>query len=349
MKKVVLAIDSLKGCLTSAEAEAAAEAGVREHYPQAEVVKVPVSDGGDGMLGVFSQSQDCRLIETGCHNALMRPVRAAYAVTPDGMAVLESAAACGIGLLKPGELNPLRATTYGVGELLADALRRGYRRYIVGLGGSATSDCGLGMLAALKDNFGEAWRERLPDGLEITLASDVGNPLYGPRGAAAVFGPQKGATPEMVDCLDRRARTFSRMASRHMGTDHSHDHGAGAAGGLGYAFIQFLGAKVESGADLILRQAGFGTLAADADLIVTGEGSADAQTLMGKIPVRVLEYGRRKGIPVVLIAGRVSGSDALLAAGFARVCCINPPGLPLADALRPAVARENIRRALANI
>lgn len=343
MKRVILAIDSFKGCLTSAEAEASAEVGIKERYPQAEVMKVPVSDGGDGMLAVFSQLLHCREIQIDCHDALMRPIRAAYAVSDDGIVVIETAAACGINLLKSSEVNPLHATSYGVGELLADAFQRGYCRFIIGLGGTATSDCGLGMLAALKNRLGEKWLQFLSDDLDITLASDVNNPLYGKQGAATIFGPQKGATSEMVMCLDRRAHTFAQMASRHLGVDHSSDRGAGAAGGLGYAFLQFMDARIESGAEILLRLVDFETLTNSTDLIVTGEGSADAQTLMGKIPARILEYGLRKSIPVVLIAGKIKDRRALLKAGFSRVFCINPLDLPLSEALKPAVARENIR------
>ena len=190
MKRVVLAIDSFKGCLSSVEAEAAAEAGVREYWRNTEVVRIPVTDGGDGMLGVFSQLLDCKEITVGCHDALMRPIRAAYGVSAGGTVILETASACGISLLRKQELNPLHTTTYGVGELFADALRRGFRKFVVGLGGSATCDCGLGMLAALKDAFGAGWHDRLPQNLDITLASDVDNPLFGEQGAAAVFAPQ---------------------------------------------------------------------------------------------------------------------------------------------------------------
>ena len=346
MKRVVLAIDSFKGCLSSVEAEAAAEAGVQEHWRDTEVVRIPVTDGGDGMLGVFSQFLDCKEITVGCHDALMRPIRAAYGVSADGTVILETASACGISLLRKQELNPLHTTTYGVGELFADALRRGFRRFVVGLGGSATCDCGLGMLAALKDAFGAGWHDRLPQNLDITLASDVDNPLFGEQGAAAVFAPQKGATPQMAVSLERRARTFARMAAAHLGHDRSWDRGAGAAGGLGYAFLQFMDAKAKSGADILLETAGFDKIVDGADLIVTGEGSADEQTLMGKISGRVLKYGIRKRVPVMLIAGRVSGAEALLHAGFTYVKCITPLGMPLEEAMRPAVAKENIRKAL---
>ena len=202
------------------------------------------------------------------------------------------------------------------------------------------------MLAALKDIFGKNWRDKFLRDLDITLASDVNNPLFGERGAAVIFGPQKGATPEMIACLDRRARTFARMATAQLGFDCSLNNGAGAAGGLGYAFMQFMNAKMRSGADVLLETVNFNALIEDADLIITGEGSADSQTLMGKIPIRVLEYGLRKNVPVMLIAGKVKDVAALLKAGFSQVQCITPTDMMLTEAMKPTVAKENIRKAI---
>ena len=202
------------------------------------------------------------------------------------------------------------------------------------------------MLAALKDILGKNWRDKFLRDLDITLASDVNNPLYGEHGAAVVFGPQKGATPEMIVCLDRRAHTFARMAAAQLGFDCSLNNGAGAAGGLGYAFMQFMNAKMRSGADVLLETVNFNLLIEDADLIITGEGSADSQTLMGKIPVRVLEYGLRKNVPVMLIAGKIKDVAALLKAGFSQVQCITPKDMLLTEAMKPNVAKDNIQKAI---
>lgn len=346
MKHIILAIDSFKGCMSSVEAEDAVEQGLRERWHDAKIVKVPVTDGGDGMLKVFLQLFDCKEIIVNCHDALMRPIQANYAVREDNTVIIETALSCGINLLKQQDLNPLRAISYGLGELFADALQRGYRKFIIGLGGSATSDCGLGMLAALKDILGKNWRDKFLRDLDITLASDVNNPLFGERGAAVVFGPQKGATPEMIVCLDRRAHTFARMAAAQLGFDCSLNSGAGAAGGLGYAFMQFMNAKVVSGADVLLETINFNSLIEGADLIITGEGSADCQTLMGKIPAKVLEYGLSKRVPVVLIAGKVADSATLLKAGFTKVQCITPQDMLLAEAMKPIIAKENIRKTI---
>ena len=346
MKHIILAIDSFKGCLSSVEAEDAAEHGLRERWQEVKVIKVPVTDGGDGMLNVFLHLFDCEEVAVNCHDALMRPIQANYAVREDNTVIIESALSCGINLLKSHELNPLRTTSYGLGEVFADALQRGYRKFIVGLGGSATSDCGLGMLAALKDILGRSWSDKFLRDLDIILASDVNNPLFGERGAAVVFGPQKGATSEMIVCLDRRAHTFARMAAAQLGFDCSLNNGAGSAGGLGYAFMQFMNANIRSGADILLETVNFSSLIEDADLIITGEGSADSQTVMGKIPVRILEYGLRKNVPVMLIAGKVKDAAALLKAGFSHVQCITPKEMLLTEAMKPTVAKENIRKTI---
>jgi glycerate kinase len=257
---------------------------------------------------------------------------------------------------------------------VADAVRKGAKHIIVGLGGSATSDAGIGMLRALIDAFAKhgQWDdiEAFKD-VTFTIASDVKNPLYGEKGAAHVFAPQKfaieqkgseivstsereqtrpkvkGATPEMILRLDERARKFAEVSARHFGYDRSQIAGAGAAGGLGYAFLQYLNAKSMSGIQLLLNTIRFKELVKDADLIITGEGSADHQTLMGKLPMGILEQSGQ--VPVFLIAGRFSDREDLFNAGFTRVECINPPDIPLEEAMRKEVARRNIRQTLINI
>ena len=348
--KVVIAIDSFKGCLTSKEANEAAAEGIRRAYPDAEIIEVPVSDGGEGYMEAFHAAIGGQLEEVTVRDPLMRPILAKYLLHNE-MAVIEMAQASGLTLLTQEERNPMVATSYGTGQLVADAVRKGAKHIIVGLGGSATSDAGIGMLRALIDTFAKnkSWDdiEVLKD-VAFTIASDVKNPLYGENGAAHVFGPQKfaierkGATSEMIRTLDERARKFAEISTRHFGYDRSQMPGAGAAGGLGYAFLQYLHAKSMSGIRLLLDTIQFKEMAKDADLIITGEGSADRQTLMGKLPVGILEQSGQT--PVVLIAGRISDREALLNAGFARVECINPPDLPLEEALRKDVAQQNIRQ-----
>lgn len=340
--KVIIAIDSFKGCLTSKQANEAAAEGIRRVCPNAKIVEIPVSDGGEGYMEAFHAAIGGSLEEVVVRDPLMRPITAKY-LLHDEMAVIEIAQASGLTLLTKEERNPMVATSYGTGQLVADAVCKGARHIIIGLGGSATSDCGMGMLKALIDIFAKhgQWDdvEALKD-VRFTIASDVENPLYGEKGAAHVFAPQKGATPEMVLRLDERARKFAELSAKHFGYDRSQQAGAGAAGGLGYAFMQYLNAKSMSGIQLLLDTIRFKELVADADLIITGEGSADRQTLMGKLPMGILEQAGHT--PVYLIAGRISDREELLNAGFARVDCINPPDITLEEAMRKEVARQNI-------
>ena len=348
-KKIVVAIDSFKGCLSSAEANRAAAEGIRNVCPDAEVVQVPVSDGGEGFLEAFQAVIGGSLVEVSVYDPLMRPIMAKY-LLKDETAVIEIAQASGLTLLNIKERNPLVATSYGTGQLVADAVRRGARHIIVGLGGSATSDAGRGMIQALSDIFcgGAQWREiEELKKIRFTIASDVKNPLYGENGAAHIFAPQKGATPKDVLLLDERARKFAEDSARLLGYDRSQMVGAGAAGGLGYAFLQYLNAECKPGIQLLLETINFKKLVQDADLVITGEGAADRQTLMGKLPMGVLEQSGT--VPVCLIAGRVSDHQALLKAGFAKVECINPSDITLAEAMRKEVAMQNIRHSVSGI
>ena len=239
------------------------------------------------------------------------------------------------------------ATSYGTGQLVVDAVRKGCKNIIVGLGGSATRDCGIGMLQAIIAAFAKHgnWDDvHELDDVRFTIATDVTNPLCGENGAAYVFAPQKGASPEMVEGLDARAKRFAEASAKHLGRDCQNNPGAGAAGGLGYAFLQYMNADCRSGIDLLLDTIHFDDLLSDADLVITGEGSADRQTLMGKLPFGILQRAQKHDVPVMLIAGRIADEQQLLDAGFSRVACINPPGLPLDIAMQPATAKENIRK-----
>ena len=335
MRKIIVAIDSFKGCVTSAEANQAATEGVLQGMPEAEGVKVPVSDGGEGWLEAFHTAMGGEIIEVNVKDPLMRPIVAQYLLMGD-TAVIEIVKASGLTLLKPEERNPMVATSYGTGQLVVDAIRKGCKHIIVGLGGSATSDCGIGMLEAIENADYKDVR--------FTIATDVTNPLCGENGAAYVFGPQKGATPEMVEALDARAKHFAEASTKHLGRDCQNMPGAGAAGGLGYAFLQYMNAECRSGIDLLLDTIHFDDLLQDANLVITGEGSADRQTLMGKLPFGILQRAQKHHVPVMLIAGRIADEQILLDAGFSRVACINPLGLPLDIAMQPDTAKENIRK-----
>ena len=338
MKKVIVAIDSFKGCLTSAEANQAASEGILDKMPDAKVVQVPVSDGGEGFLEASQAAMGGEIVEVNVKDPLMRPIVAQYLIQGD-TAVIEIAKASGLTLLSPEERNPMVATSYGTGQLVVDAVQRGCKHIIIGLGGSATSDCGIGMLEAI-DNA----KLTIDNDVRFTIATDVTNPLCGEQGAAFVFAPQKGATHDDVLALDARAKRFAEASAKHLGRDCQNMPGAGAAGGLGYAFLQYMNAECRSGIDLLLDTIHFDDLLQDTDLVITGEGSADCQTLMGKLPFGILQRAQRHHVPVMLIAGRIADEQLLLDAGFSRVACINPPDLPLEIALQPATAKENISR-----
>lgn len=340
--KFVLAIDSFKSCLTSREANQAAAEGIKSICPDAEIVQIPVSDGGEGFVEAFYSAIGGGIQELTVNDPLMRPVVAHY-LLKDTTAVIEIAQASGLPLLTKEERNPLIATSYGTGELVADAVRKGAEHIIVGLGGSATSDAGTGMIRALVDALAEngTWDDiQELEHVRFTIASDVKNPLCGENGAAHVFGPQKGASPDDVITLDNRARAFAEASARHFGYDRSNMNGAGAAGGLGYAFLQYLGAECKSGIQLLLETIHFDEKVKDADLVITGEGSSDRQTLMGKLSVGILEQS--DSVPVCLIAGNIKDREQLLQAGFAYVECINPSGITLEEAMRKEVAMRNI-------
>ena len=348
--KIVLAIDSFKGCLTSVEAENAAAEGIRQTGIDTEIVLIPVSDGGEGMLDSFLFSIDGERISVNVHDALMRPIVAEYGVIND-TAVIEIAKASGLMLIEPEQRNPVMATSYGTGEIIADAIRRGYRKFIIGLGGSATSDAGIGMLMALVDILGHGTEsiseilDRDFKDVSIVLASDVTNTLLGENGAAFIFAKQKGASWSDIQVLERKARTFADMSARHFGYDCRNIPGAGAAGGLGYAFMQYFKASIESGADLLLNANNFDSKIRDADLIITGEGSADAQTMMGKLPSVVLSHAMKCSVPVCLIAGKISDEAILRDAGFSNVLNINSSVLN-EDPLLPENAMKNIKNTM---
>lgn len=349
VRRVLVAMDSMKGSLTSLQANEAVRAALLHRWPACEVRCLTVSDGGEGFLDAVEASGTWQRMALDVCDPLMRRVRAYYLINKE-QAVIEMAQASGLCLLSAEERNPLTASTYGTGQLIADALRRGATHITVGLGGSATSDCGQGMLEALQPLFTPSlggWRGR------FFIATDVTNPLLGQQGAAHTFARQKAApdmTPAeldaMVEELESRASAFAAESAARLGHDCSGEAGAGAAGGVGYALMQYLGAQRVSGIDFVLDMANFDNCLSDADLVITGEGHADRQTLMGKVPMGILRRAQSRGVPVVLLAGRVSDREALLEAGFAQVCAVTPSTMPLEQALRPEVAQRNIAEAV---
>lgn len=344
MSKIILAFDSFKECITASEACEAARQGVLEALPDAEVIMLPMSDGGEGLVSCLAPHMELTWREMDAHDALMRPIKARYALTADGQtAIMEMAATCGLGLIAPEDRDIMRATTYGVGEMLLDAAGTGVRHIVMGIGGSATCDGGRGMMECLHKAS-----EGLPEDLRITVACDVTNPLYGPDGAAYVFAPQKGATPEQVEELDHQLRLMARDAESRGADPRLAQHpGAGAAGGLGYGLMMGLGAELASGIDIVLRLLDFDRHVGDANIVITGEGKSDRQTLCGKVPYGILRHtaNANAAVPVHLCSGAIEDGAELLQAGFASVRSINAGDTrPLAALLQPEVAQDNLRR-----
>ena len=369
LKKIVVASDSFKGSLTSLDVAQNVEKAIREVYPLCDVLKVNVADGGEGTMEALQQTLGGVRVSLVVKDPLGREIEATYVILNDGItAVVEMSAASGLPLLKSDERNPLKTSTYGTGQLICDALDRGCRKILVGIGGSATNDAGMGMLQALGFRFFDAQGNQLQpvgenlqlvssidstgrhpdlDKTEFVVACDVKAPLYGRNGAAYVFAPQKGADQKMVEMLDAGLRHFSEVSSAMAGYDCSQMQGTGAAGGLGYAFRQYLHARLERGIEMVLDAIGFDDIISGADLVITGEGRVDSQTLTGKTPFGVAQHAHRQRIPVVVIGGSVE-IDVLQVreAGFNDVIQVTPLDMPLSVAMRPEVAAENVYNAI---
>ena len=370
--KVTIAIDSFKGSLSSVEAGHAAAAGVRRVFPDAECVVRPLADGGEGTVDALVAGLGGELKTVTVTGPAGKPTVATYGLLPDGVAVMEMAQAAGITLVSGAEKNPLFTTTYGVGEMILDAAKNGAKRFVIGIGGSATNDGGAGMLQALGFRMLDAAGRDIPRGgaglaklakidvpqtlnsqlstLNFRIACDVKNPLCGPQGASAVFGPQKGATPEMVAQLDAALANFAEIESaRHHSTFNvqrstfASSAGAGAAGGLGFAFKAFLGAELVPGVDLILNETRLEDDVRDADVVITGEGRLDGQTVMGKAPIGVAKLAKRYGKRVLAFSGCVGdGVEAVNAAGIDAFFPILRRVVTLDEALEKKTAAANL-------
>lgn len=371
MKKITIAVDSFKGSLTSRQVADAFAEGFSTIFEQCEILKLSVADGGEGTLATLVEALHGRYVETEVADPLMRRITARYGLVDNGQtAIVEMAAASGLMRLEPHERNPLKSSSYGTGELIADALRKGARRVLLCIGGSATNDAGVGMLRALGFRFldergkelagrGEDLgyiatieaQEIMPELLEteFVVACDVANPLYGEQGAAYIYAPQKGADCSMVKRLDDGLRNFAELLRRYSGNDVAMIQGAGAAGGLAAGAVALLGARLERGVDMVLDVIGFHDIIRGSDLVITGEGRIDSQTLMGKAPSGVLQAAMRQGIPVVAIGGAVEMCDELRESGFAAIIPIADASIPLEVAMRSDVAEENVRLTAAKI
>lgn len=366
MKHITVAVDSFKGSLTSFQVACAVEKGFKKVFPDCVVNKVSIADGGEGTVDALVQTLAGEYVDVMVANPLMRPIQARYGVIDNGKtAVLEMSAASGLPLLLESERNPLKTTTYGTGEMIAHALKHGCRDFLIGIGGSATNDAGVGMLRALGYKFFDRDGKLLHGGGEIlehiavidsdnvmpelkeakfTVACDVTNPLYGPNGAAYIFAPQKGATPKMVEQLDLGLKNFAQVVQRHLGVDISELPGAGAAGGLGGALKAFLGATLERGIEMVLNAMNFKQLISDSQLVITGEGRLDKQTVMGKAPSGVMQVASSIGIPTIAIGGAIKDCPELRESGFAAMFPIVAMPTSLENAMEYGVAMDNVER-----
>lgn len=369
--RIALAFDSFKGSLSSIEVADAFEEGFRTVVENCEVIKLPIADGGEGTAEVFVSALGGRMVECTVCDPLERPVTARYGIIDSGKtAVIEMAQASGLTLLSPQERNPLVTSTKGFGELIADALGRGCRELFLGIGGSATNDAGMGMMQALGYRFLDSQERELRGcgaslcdvvtidttqvchaikEAEFVVACDVTNPFCGGDGAAFVFAPQKGADAAAVEKLDSGLRHFAACIKESTDVDVTDMPGAGAAGGVGGTLAAMLGARLLPGAQMVLDALHFEARVADCDYIFTGEGCIDAQTLMGKAPFTVLQRALRLDIPVVAVGGRVKWCDELRRSSFMAIVPLVTDDTPAEEAMRPCVARENVKRVAAHI
>jgi glycerate kinase len=366
MMKVLIAIDSFKGSISSVEGSEAISLGIKDIYPEAEIVTFPLADGGEGTVETLVQATDGKLVKKEVMGPLKEKVEAIYGILGDGKtAVIEVAAACGLPLVPYNQRNPFVTTTYGVGELISDAIEKGCREFVIGLGGSATNDAGVGMLQALGFRFLNRLNEEvglgaqaLPDILGIDLshvqtklkectfrvACDVNNPLYGPDGATHVFGPQKGATPKMIEQLDLGLKHFAEVVFYELDADIHNIAGAGAAGGLGAAFSGFLHAHLQSGIELVLEIIEMEKSMQGVDFVITGEGKLDGQTSMGKAPLGVAQLAQKHEIPVLALAGGITEETAALnKLGVTSYFSIVNAPMTLEEAMDSKVTYNNLR------
>jgi len=324
--KIVTAIDSFKGSLSSLQAGSAVSEGIKRVFPNSNVKIFPIADGGEGTVDAMSTVEGSKKQNVMVHGPLDTQVCAEYVII-ENTAVIEMSAAAGITLVDKKDLNPLETTTYGVGEIISDAIDKGCRNFIIGIGGSATNDGGVGMLKALGFEFKDCQGNEIPLGAKglqnlhsiktenvikaikectFRIACDVKNPICGDNGCSAIYGPQKGATPQMIKDLDKWLSDYAEIA-KTINTDANPDFpGAGAAGGMGFAFSAFLNGELKPGIELIMSEINLEAHIKDADIVITGEGRLDGQSAMGKVPVGVAKLAKKYSKPVIAFAGAVT-------------------------------------------
>lgn len=370
--KVVVAIDSFKGSLSSMEAGTAVAEGIYRADKDAEATVRPLADGGEGTVEALTAGMNGRIEHVSVTGPLGNMVEASYGIIAETKtAIIEMAAAAGITLLAEKDRNPLYTTTYGVGELIRDAIKKGCRNFIVGIGGSATNDGGVGMLQALGYGFLDAAGRQVPYGAEglarivkitddrvvpelkechFKIACDVTNPLCGEQGCSAVFGPQKGATPSMVEEMDKWLMHYAALTKEKYPQSDRNKPGTGAAGGLGFAFLSYTNAALDSGVKIILEETKLEEHIKSADIVITGEGRLDSQTIMGKAPIGVARMAKQYGKKVLAFSGCVT-EDAVLCNrhGIDAYFPILRSVTTLKEAMAPECAKENLAAAVEQV
>lgn len=384
--KAVIAIDSFKGSMDSIEAGEAAEKGIRSVFTDAETIVYPLADGGEGTVQALAKGLGGRLEKVKVTGPLGEPVICEYGIVEEKTAIIEMAGAAGITLVQPELRNPLNTTTYGVGEVIKDAIGKGCRHFIIGIGGSATNDGGIGMLQALGAEFLDEGGKQVPFGAkgveklaaincehilfelkdcDFRIACDVDNPLCGENGCSHIFGPQKGATPKMAEQMDQWMEKYAQLTAKYFqevkklsadvawnpvdsGENYDSDYpGCGAAGGLGFAFRAFLHGKLEPGINIVLEEIGIESAIKDADIVITGEGCLDGQTVMGKAPIGIARLAKKYGKLVIAFSGAVTEDAAACnQAGIDAFFPILRQVTTLEAAMSPATAIRNMTAAV---
>lgn len=369
---ILIAIDSFKGSLSSMKAARAVKQAILKMNKNARVSIYPLADGGEGTVDALAAGMGGRLVEIPVTGPLGTAVNARYCMLPDERtAVIEMAAAAGLPLVPPEQRDPMVTTTFGVGEMIRDALEQGCREFIVGIGGSATNDGGVGMLSALGFSFLDAdgqpiypngeglgslsaisLEKAMPELRDCTfrVACDVKNPLCGPNGCSAVFAPQKGGDEASIPLMDAWLGSYAKLCGELFPNADPDYPGAGAAGGLGFAFRTFLNGSLEPGVQIVLEQSGMEKAIRDADLVITGEGRLDGQTAMGKAPVGVAALAKKYGKPVIAFCGCLGpGAEDCKARGIDAYFCITPPDMPQEQAMDPNIAYQNLKNTVMQV
>lgn len=366
INKIVLAFDSFKGSASSTELADAARQAILGEIPQCKIAQFAIADGGEGTTASICSAIESRVVECDTTDPLMRPISTQYNITPDGVAIMEMASASGLTLVEPHLRNPLVTTTYGTGEMILDAISKGCRTIILGIGGSATNDAAIGLLSALGIRFYD--KEGNPtlelckvadfDIIEINpdvkntkfiIACDVNNPFYGDSGAAHIYSPQKGASPSQVEELDAGLRNFAALVKTKLGINLQEIPGTGAAGGMGGGLLAFLNATLKPGIDTILEMIGFDKEVADASAVFTGEGRIDSQSGMGKAIGGIIKLAQKHNVPVIAIGGSVADDVDADKLGLLAAMSIQQGPFSLEDSMKKENTLKNVEKTIKQI